>query len=114
MRDDSLRLQDVQEAIDNINRYANQGREEFDTNELVQTWIVHHLVIIGEAMRNVSVQLRSKHTEIDWAKIIGMRNFTIHEYFGINYDIIWDTVEYDLPELKRHIEIMLQELQSNS
>jgi uncharacterized protein with HEPN domain len=53
MRDTNERLHDIQEAIDNINKYTNQGRERFDHDELVQTWVIRHMEIIGEAARAI-------------------------------------------------------------
>jgi uncharacterized protein with HEPN domain len=58
MRDDRERLLDIQEAIERIEKYAAQGQEAFERDELIQTWIVHHLQIIGEASRAISSSLR--------------------------------------------------------
>ena len=54
MRDDSLRLEDIREAIVRIQKYAARGREAFDDDELVQVWILHHLEVLGEACRGLS------------------------------------------------------------
>lgn len=71
MRDDRQRLLDIREAIERIEKYASQGRETFDENELVQTWIIHHIEIIGEAARNciaaASVDVSSSRSS-DWWK----------------------------------------------
>lgn len=100
MKDDKERLLDIEEAIERIEKYAFQGRKAFENNELVQNWIVHHLQIIGEATRSLSSQ---------WSKIIGMRNILVHDYFGIDVDVIWKAVERDLPELKQKIKSLLKE-----
>jgi uncharacterized protein with HEPN domain len=72
MRDDRVRLLDIQEAtIERIEKYAGQGQEAFEHEELIQTWIVHHLQIIGEAARALSSDLRDQHPEMPWSKIIG-------------------------------------------
>jgi len=110
MRDDRERLLDILEAIERIEKYAAQGQETFERNELVQTWIVHHLQIIGEASRTLSADLKDQHPEVPWSKIIGMRNILVHDYFGIDVDVVWSVVERDLPDLKRQIEARLQEL----
>ena len=91
-RDDQRRLQDMQEAIERIERYANEGRDTFATNELVQTWVIHHLQIIGEAAARISDNLKSEHPEIPWKAITGMRNVLVHDYFGIDVDIVWQAV----------------------
>jgi uncharacterized protein with HEPN domain len=110
MRDNRERLQDILEAIAQIEKYAIQGREVFDSDELVQTWIVHHLQIVGEAASKVSDALRERHSELPWSEIIAMRNILVHDYFGVDLEEIWSAVEHDLPDLKPKIEAILQEL----
>ncbi|MBI5301215.1 MAG: DUF86 domain-containing protein [Chloroflexi bacterium] len=108
MRDDRERLEDILEAIAHVEKYAAQGRQAFEQDELIQTWIVHHLQIIGEAASRVSDEAQSRHPEISWANIVAMRNIIVHEYFGIDHDEVWSTVEFDLPVLKRQVEAMLK------
>ena len=74
MRDDRERLFDIQEAIERIERYASRGRETFETEELIQVWILHHLQIIGEASRALSDDLKDRNPTIPWSQIVGMRN----------------------------------------
>ena len=100
MRDDQARLADILEAIERIERYAARGRAEFYGDELIQTWIVHHLVILGEACRALSSEFRSLNANDIWVKAAGLRNVIVHEYFGIDHEIIWGVVERDLPQLK--------------
>jgi uncharacterized protein with HEPN domain len=88
MRDDRERLLDIQESIVHIERYTSQGRAAFDQDELIQTWVVHHLQIIGEASRGISQSLRDKYPAVPWTKIIGMRNILVHLYFGIDKEIV--------------------------
>ena len=107
MRDDRGRLIDVQEAIADIRKYAERGRSEFEKEELIQTWIIHHLLILGEAAAAFSDSFREQHPDIPWSKIIGMRNVLIHNYFGIDLDIVWSVVEDDLPDLQRYIQKLL-------
>ena len=68
MRDDTQMLLDIIEAIDRIERYASRGRDAFESDELVQNWIVNHLQVIGEAARSLSVDLRDSNKEVPWAK----------------------------------------------
>ena len=103
MRDDRERLLDVIEAIERIERVSSRGREYFYVDEMAQVWVIHHLQIIGEAVRGISSEFRAKKQEIPWSEIIGMRNVLIHHYFGIDRDAVWNVVEHDLPELKRQI-----------
>ena len=108
MRDDRERLLDIQEAIGNIEKYAAQGREVFEQDELIQTWIIHHLEIIGEACRALSSEFMKKHSEVPWTDIIAMRNILVHQYFGIDKKAVWSVIQQNLPDLKRHIEEMLR------
>ena len=104
MRDYNERLLDILEAIERIEKYAACGCEAFEHDELIQTWIVHHLQIIGEAVRALPESIREKNPEVPWSKIIGMRNILVHTYFGIDVDIVWTVVVNDLPDLKQKIE----------
>jgi len=92
MRDDRERLQDILEAIERIERHAAKGREEFEKDELIQTWVVHHIQIIWEAARKLSEELRSEHDQIPRAAIIAMRNILVHDYFSVDSDEVWSTV----------------------
>ena len=98
MRDDRERILDIQEAIARIERHASRGRQAFEQDELIQTWVVHHLQIIGEACRSLQGALRDQHPEIPWAQIIGMRNILVHHYFGVDIPIVWSVIERDLPD----------------
>jgi len=107
MRDDRERLLDIAEAIEHIKKYAVRGREAFEKDELIQNWIVHHLQILGEAAARISEDFRNSHQNIPWPKIIGMRNILVHDYFGIDIDVVWAVVEKDLPELEQNIKSLL-------
>lgn len=108
MRDHRERLLDVLEAIECIEKYAARGRESFEREELIQTWVVHYLEIIGEAARALPEEFRQKHADIPWSKMIGMRNILVHHYFGIDTDVVWAVVRHDLPSLKEKIKAILE------
>lgn len=103
MRDDRERIRDILEAIAQIEKVASRGKGVFYQDELVQVWIIHHLQIIGEAVRGISPEFRSVHTGIPWMEMIGMRNILVHHYFGIDKDAVWKVVEQDLPDLKNKL-----------
>ena len=104
MRNDYERLLDIIEAIENIERRVPQTRKAFDADELVQTWVLHHLRILGEAIRALSAEFRDSHPEFPWSGIIGMRNILIHHYFEIDTDIVWSVMQEDLPDLKAKVQ----------
>lgn len=110
MKNDRERILDVLEAIERIERYSKRGREAFEREELLQTWVVHHIQIIGEAVRKVSDGLRAAHTDVPWAQIIAMRNILVHDYFGVDVEEVWAAVDRDLPDLKRKMNAILRDL----
>ncbi len=81
-----------------------------DRDELLQTWFVHHVQIIGEAAARLSEEFRAAHPDVPWSEIIGMRNVLVHEYFGVDTEEIWATIQHDLPELKQKLAAILAEL----
>jgi uncharacterized protein with HEPN domain len=109
VRDDRERLLDMSEAIARIEKYAVRGRESFEQEELIQTWILHHLQIICEAARAISSEFKQQHPEIAWPQIAGMRNILVHHYFGIDAAIVWAVVERDLPVLRQQLIALLGE-----
>lgn len=110
MRGDRERLLDILEAIERIGRQAGRGRRTFEADELVQTWIVHHIEILGEAARGVSDELRRRHPEVPWQEMVATRNILAHGYFGIDAERVWVTVSKDLPLLRQQIDSILREL----
>jgi len=107
MRDDRERLLDIQEAIENIRKYASRGKDAFRNDDLVQTWILHNLLTLGEAAARVSEGFQECHPETPWFKIIGMRNILVHDYFRIDLEAVWSVVENDLPALEEQIKQLL-------
>lgn len=112
VRRDGERLRDILEAIEAIERYAHQGREVFDEQELIQVWVVHHLQVIGEAANALSGELLDRYPETPWAQIIAFRNLVVHEYFRVSLNLVWSIVQNNLPSLESTVEIMLQELET--
>jgi uncharacterized protein with HEPN domain len=110
MRDDATRIREALEAIERVEKYSAKGRSAFDSDELIQTWIVHHLQILAEALTRTDESTRRQHEAIPWDKIRGMRNILVHEYFGIDKRLVWAVVESDLPELKEQLDSLLEQL----
>ena len=82
----------------------------FDADELIQTFTVHNIQIIGEAARSISDDLKTRHPEVPWNKIVTMRNMLVHEYFVVDPDEVWAAVSRDLPVLKSQVENILKVL----
>ncbi len=87
-----------------------QGFDEVKFRQDEKTLSVWQIAVIGESVANVTRDLRSANPNIAWNKISGTRNHLIHGYFSIDFDIVWDTTQNDLPSLKKQIENILENL----
>jgi uncharacterized protein with HEPN domain len=98
------------EAIAAIERHLHRGKAAFEQEELLQGWFVRNLQIIGEAARALPEDVRALAPEIEWPKIVGMRNVLVHGYFDIDTEIVWAAASWDALLLKPRIEQLLQRL----
>ncbi|MEW6067966.1 MAG: DUF86 domain-containing protein [Nitrospirota bacterium] len=104
-KDNLVYVDDILAAIEKIDRFCKDiKKEDFMKNELLMDAVVRNLEIIGEASSKLTTSFRKKHKEIEWRKIIGMRNRIIHAYDTVNFEIVWDAIYEDLPVLKRKLE----------
>ena len=97
------RILDMLDAIESIQRYGNRGRDAFDSDELVRTWMVHHIQILCEAAAALGRDFHDAHPAVPWAEMVAMRNVLVHDYGGVDPDEVWKTVERDLPPLKQQL-----------
>lgn len=105
MNDDTVYIRHMLDAIERIEAYTSDlTREEFRETPMVQDAVIRQLEIIGEATKRMSDEARSRHDDVPWQDIAGMRDKLIHGYFGVDVDIVWETVVEELPILKRHLE----------
>lgn len=103
-KDDLLRLKHIIDAIKRIKRHLeNASPGDLKTNEVLFDAVTKQLIIIGEAAANLSEEFQSKHTNIPFHKIVGMRNRLIHEYFNVSPGVVWATVQKDIPKLNEMI-----------
>ena len=104
-------LHHIQDAINRIERFMRGVRKEdfFSDDSMVSAAVVREFEIIGEAIAQMPDEFREKHTMIPWRAIIDMRNRLIHNYFSIDYGIVWKTASEDLPELKKQIEELIKD-----
>lgn len=97
-------LEHIIESIEDIEKYTKgQTKEKFSKAKMMQDAVIRKIEIIGEAVKNLPLSFRKKHSKIDWGDIAGMRDILIHEYFGVNINVVWKTVREDIPKLKKQI-----------
>jgi uncharacterized protein with HEPN domain len=109
MKADRVYLRHVLDAIEKIDSYASVGRDVFMSTPHWQDAIIRQLEIIGEATKRLSKGLRSRHSEVPWRRMAGLRDVLIHDYFGVDLAAVWEITPKDLPQLKGSIEKILGE-----
>ncbi|PIG95463.1 DUF86 domain-containing protein [Gloeocapsopsis sp. IPPAS B-1203] len=108
--DDLTRLRHLQDAAREIIDFmSGKTRDDLANNRILVLAVVKDLEIIGEAAGRISAECRTRHPEISWAAMVGMRNRLIYAYFSIDVDIVWDTVTNDLAPLIEQLERVIQE-----
>lgn len=83
-------------------------REELLDNETMNRALVRSLEVIGEATKKLPVELKSKYPHVEWADMAGMRDVLIHNYFGVDLDLVWNTIQNDIPELHYQLQEIIR------
>jgi uncharacterized protein with HEPN domain len=109
-RRDADRLADILHAIDRIESRTVQGRAVFDSDEMIQVWVIHHLEIVGEATAGLSRALRESYPDVRWGGPIGMRNRIAHAYFDVDLDLVWDVAVSVLPDYGVQVRRVLEDI----
>jgi len=108
---DRQRLLHILEAIEEIQTYTSSADlKTFLANSMMRFACVKQIEIIGEAANSITPETRSTFSELEWKQIIGMRHILVHEYFGVDFDLIWQVIITDLPELKEKVKAILDAL----
>lgn len=94
-------LKDILEAMDAIEEFAEGLEfEEFRKDDKTSSAVIRKFEIIGEASKNVSVSIRRKYQQVPWKEMAGMRDKLIHFYFGVNYELVWQTIKHRIPQIR--------------
>lgn len=110
-KDPKIFLEHILESIGRIeDNIEGLSEEKFSRAVTIQDAVVRRLEIIGEAVRNIPDSFRKKHTKIPWKKIAGLRDILIHEYFGVDMDLVWKISKKDIPKLKKQISALIEKL----
>ena len=106
-----LLVEDIWESIEKIERYTEGlTQEAFQGDEKTTDAVVRNLEIIGEAAARLPGDFTDQHSEIEWIKIIGLRNRIVHEYFGVDLQIIWQILRKDIPAFKASLKNIRSQL----
>ena len=109
---DKARLHHISDAILEIESYlVDKEFSDFMGNSMMRFACIKQMEIIGEASNHLSEETKSKFTSIEWSQIIGMRNFFVHEYFGVDSTLVWEIIKNDIPDLKEKMELILNTIE---
>ena len=108
IKDNSVYLRHMLDAISRIAEYTKDVKyEDFIKSNLIQAAVIREIEIIGEATKKLTQEFKEKHQDIPWKQIAGMRDKLIHDYFGVDIDAVWDTIQNDIPPLNNKLKELL-------
>ncbi|WOK06562.1 DUF86 domain-containing protein [Imperialibacter roseus] len=105
---DEVRLRHIYDAILEIELYvAGKSFSDFMDNSMMRFACIKQLEIVGEASNHISAETKNIFSSVEWTQIVGMRNIFVHEYFGIDANLVWEILTNDIPELKDKVKEIL-------
>jgi uncharacterized protein with HEPN domain len=114
MRNSKLYLKDILEALSAIERFVEGVEfEDFKKNDEKSSAVIRKFEIIGEATKNVPEEIKQIYPDVPWKEMAGFRDKLIHFYFGIKYEIVWQTIKNRIPQIKLLIQKILNDLENS-
>ena len=107
MKNDTVYLEDILNAIRHIEQYTKKGKRSFMSHEVVQDAVIRQLAIIGEAVKHLPDSTRKQQPDISWKRIAGMRDILVHDYSKTDVGKVWETIRKDLPPLKKAVRVLM-------
>ena len=111
MKDDGVYLKHVLRCIARIQEYTAGGRERFVASPLIQDGVIRNLQTLAESSQHLSEGIRTAHPSVDWKGLAGFRNVLVHDYLGVDLELVYRAVERDVPKLKVACEAALSVLE---
>ena len=109
MRDDKVYLRHILEAVRRIEEDVGGGREPFMASHMAQDAVLRNLQTLAESSQRLSEAAKGTRADVEWRRISAFRNVLVHNYLGIDIEMVWEIVQRDLPPLKRAVAGMLAE-----
>lgn len=110
MKDDRVYLSHIVECIENIEVYTSDGEDAFFSLKVIQDAVIRNLEIIGEATKRISKEIKILDQNLPWREMAGLRDVLIHDYFGVDLAIVWNVVANELPDVKKKVVNVLNNL----
>lgn len=111
-RHDRLYLYDIIECCERAADYINGvSEEDYHLNPMLQDALVRNIEVVGEAVKNLSQEIKEAYPQIAWSQIARMRDKIAHHYFRINLDVVWKTATDDLPALRSQIAAIYENIE---
>lgn len=106
-RDPRLLLEDILAVIHKIERYTTgMDWERFRQDEKTTDAVVRNLEVVGEAARRLPEEFITRYPKVPWRQAAGLRNRVVHDYFGLDLEMIWEVIRHDLPKLRQQLETL--------
>lgn len=105
-KDNSVYIDHMLDCIQRIDEYTGRDRERFFESSLIEDAVVRNLQTLAESSQHLSSELKAMFPSVPWRDISGFRNILVHDYLGIDSEVIWSVVDMDLPGLRDALEKM--------